>query len=152
MLGFDAGHSGESHLRECSAQDCRVLKHRPGVGRKTIEPGANDRAHGVRHAEGRQIAARHAANAVVFHQIAVGDHHADQLDGVQRDPVGAIDDGRRKGVVTPLHHADDESAHLLVGQGTEMRGGEVASPCSPARNPIEEIGTSQREYEDRMTR
>ena len=92
------------------AQDRGGLEEGP-VGRvEGVEARRDQRVQGLGHRQVGQVADR-PVDAVGGLQRALGDEHPDDLDGVERDPVGAGDDPRGGVVGQAGHEAGEELAH-----------------------------------------
>ena len=68
---------------------------RPVVCREPVEPARDQRGEGLGDGQCRQVADR-PVHPVVDRQAALGDEHPDGLDGVERDPSGALEDRRHR--------------------------------------------------------
>ena len=96
VLG-DPRDGREPGEREGLAEDGRIGDEDPLVGREPVQAGGDERRERLGDREVREVPDR-LVGAVLEGQPAVGEEHPDRLDGVQRDAVGAGDDGPDRGL------------------------------------------------------
>ena len=83
-------------------------------------------------------------------QVAGVDQHADVLDRIQRNPTCRLDDERHHRLRNPRCQPGDQLGHLGIAERAQVGGEEVVPGGSPARVPVEQLGASQGDDEDRM--
>ena len=144
----DPRHRRQPGQGEALAEDGGIRDQRPVVCREPVEPARDQRGEGLGDGQRRQVADR-AIHPVVDRQAALGDEHPDGLDGVQRDPAGALEDRRHGRRRKPGHEPGQQLAHRRLGQGLEVERGEVALAGTPVRALLEQVGTCQGDDVDR---
>ena len=143
------GDRVDGRAREAGAEHGEVADERPLVGREAVEPGHQERGEGGGHLEVVERARRGEARAVGLHQPAV-DERPHDLDGVERDALGLVDDvlGHVGGEVDQVV---EEPQHRRAVEGVEADAGAVAA-LPPTWSALGQLGPSQGEHEDGVGR
>ena len=102
------------------------------------------------HLEPVHFAHQVVAAAAGLHQIAV-DQAADRLDRVEGNPVGAVHDPVDQVRWQVLHQVGEEGGHRLGVERLEVDGGHSAA-LTPCRTEVHQLGTGQRQDQDRVLR
>src|SRR5207244_8630969 len=71
-------------------------------------------------------------------------------DGIERDPLGAFADLAPYGFGKARHHPVQQRLHRCVVERFEEERGDASPSRSPAGPAIDDLGTCQTEYEDRL--
>jgi hypothetical protein len=132
---------------EGSAQDRPQLDDPPRVRLQGVEAGEDRQVHRIRQRGDRardrcRIGAR--AEAI--------DERTDDLAGVERVALGAIDDrgdDLGRGLIEEI---GDELCHRLLGQWLERNRDGVSSSAAPGRPPVEQLGPGKRDHQQRYLR
>ena len=129
---------GDPSRRERLAEHGRVLEELALVRLEPVEPRGDERVQRLRHVERSQVSGHGVARLPAFEQPAV-EQHADRLDRVERDAVGALADARDGLVGQAGHETAQEVVDRLVGKGLERQRGEVAEVRAPAGMPRRDL-------------
>ena len=94
-----------------------------------------------------------AVDGALLHEQAAVEQHADGLDRVERDALGAGEDLRAQRLAAGRARARRAAASIaVVGERLEIDRREVALPRSPRRAPLEQLRPGERDDEERMGR
>ena len=85
---------------------------------------------------------------VLRHHRAGVEQHANGLDGVERNPLGALDDAGDRLFREPGHQAVQQLRHLGRDQRLEVDARHAAHRAAPVRPPLEQLRSSERHDED----
>jgi hypothetical protein len=145
---LEAADRGERRRREALAEHRGVLQE-GAVGRlEGVETARDEGSQRLRHGEVGQIAGR-PVDAVDERESTLREQHADRLDGVERDAVGARDDDFRCRLREPRHEAAQQLAHRLRSERLEAEAHRVAPAGTPVRSPFEQLRAGEGQDVDR---
>lgn len=101
--------------------DRGVLEHSALCRGQAVESRRRERVQRLGDVELAHIAGQHIARPLLREQPAV-QQHADGLDGIQRNPLGAADDASEEILGQPGHESLEGLPHRGVGQRFEQHG------------------------------
>jgi hypothetical protein len=143
-----ADHGHQPIDRERLAQHGCRLEQRSLGGLERVEARGDQRLERLRHRHIGEIVDG-PVDTVLEHELPVRHEHADDLDRVERDPLGARHDPPCRVGRQPRDQAGQELAHRSIRQRLEGQAGEVALAGAPVRPRVEELGPRQAEHVDR---
>ncbi len=142
---LDLGLGPAAHRRcggrgERLAEHGGILEQRALAGRKPVEPRGDERLQRLGHVEVRDVSGDHVPRAFLGEQATVLEH-ADRLDRVQRDALGAASD---LGNQFPRQSGRQPLEHGRNRLGLER----VEHQRLPRRPPLPQLRPGEREHHD----
>ena len=80
---------------------------------------------------------------------ALGDQHADRLDGIERNAIGPGKDRAQRRFRERRHEAEEQLAHRRLVERLEEQAREVALARAPVRPPLQQFRPREGQHEDR---
>jgi hypothetical protein len=149
-LAIDAADRRQARQGERLAEHRRVGDEAPVGGFERIEAAGDQRAERVGDRKLAELPHRAVGGAVAL-QAPFRDESPDRLHRVERDPVGAGEDGPDRGLGEARHEAVEEGPHRRVGQRLESQLRQVPGLRPPVRPPVGELRSGQGDHEERDT-
>ena len=98
----------------------------------------------------RLDSARQRGDVALADEQAAVEQHPDRLDRVERDALGTLEDAKPQLVREPRNQPAEERAHRRGRQRLEMQRGEAALAGAPAGPFLRELGSRERQDEQRV--
>ena len=149
-LRFLPAHGCQGADAEGLTKDRSILEQRPIGGIEAIEARRDERVQRFGDVEA-DLVADGAIDAVDRLELAVVEQHPDRFDGIQRDPVGALQDGEDHRIGKARNEPIEQLRHVVAGQRLERQRDEVPTARAPGRAPLEQLRAGHRHDEDRAT-
>jgi hypothetical protein len=140
VVPIPSAERGDGTEPEDPSHDCGVVQERLQVRTQGVEPGRDERVHGLRHGD-------------VLEALSLGEHPRELL-GVQRVPARPLEEQRlRLGRQNAALEQDlEQAARILARQRRERDRRGVALAAAPRGLALEQLGPSGAEEEERNRR
>jgi len=145
-----AAERGDRLARERLAEHGSVLEKGALPGRQAVEARGDQSLERLGHVELDDGAGELVAIAVGAREQTLVEQHPHGLDGVQRHALGPIADPHEQVAGETRHHPVQQLLDRHVRQSLEVERGEPALARSPVRTTLGDLGTREREHEQRM--
>jgi len=133
----EPGDRGEAGGREALAEHGGVLDQCALVRLQRVEARRDEGVQRIRNGQLAELADRFEATVLAGLEPPIGNEHADRLDGIQRNALGARNDRADRGLGQARHETREEFAHRRVVERLEVQREKVPPSGAPVLASIE---------------
>ena len=138
----------EGLLREGLAEDRRVLDRSSFPRRESVQTGGDEGLEGLRNVE-RVDGSGGSVHRSLLHEEPAVQQHANGLDRVQRDALGAVADPRPQLCREPGHEPLQQLVHGVLAERFERQRRRAALRRAPVRPLLEQLRAARRHHVQR---